>query len=453
MNWPIVPLKEMGSWFGGGTPSKRRSEFWENGTIPWLSPKDMREDVLRGTQDHITEAAIAESPVRRVPANSVALVVRSGILERKVPVTLVPFVTTLNQDMKAVFPRPDIDPRWIAWGLRAFEREILATTRKAGTTVASIEVSRLLAFGIPVPPLLEQQQIVEVLEDHYSRLEKAESLLIRSSTQIHMLRAAQLLSLTLPEQAIDQLLRDPRELGGDEEPPTKLPAGWSWKRWKEVGACQNGKPFPSKDYQDEGIRLLRPGNLGSDGKVHWGRKSTRCLPEQYLEAHSGSLLKPGDIVMNLTAQSLKDDFLGRVCLIGEGDAALLNQRIARLSSHTLLPEYALEVFRSRLFRHYVKSLSTGSLIQHMFTKQVDRFWMPVPDRESQSRIVAKMSDFDSVLEKLSITLEIQSRKNGALRRSLLDAAFSGRLSKSVSDVTGATEPPAAEIDSLEGTLF
>lgn len=123
MTFERVALGDIGQWYGGGTPSKSNSAFWTEGSIPWLSPKDMGHEVLTDTVDHITTTAVAGSATRLVPAHSVAVVTRSGILERKLPVALVPFETTLNQDMKAVVPRPGVDARWVAWGLRAFERQ------------------------------------------------------------------------------------------------------------------------------------------------------------------------------------------------------------------------------------------------------------------------------------------------------------------------------------------
>ena len=189
MSWPKVPLKDLGTWTGGGTPSKVVPAFWTAGTIPWLSPKDMGANTLAGTKDHITATAVQGSSVKIVPAGSVVVVVRSGILERTLPVALVPFETTLNQDMKAVTPRNDVDARWIAWGLRAFESELLRDTRKAGTTVASIEMARFNSFTLPVPPLREQRRIVEILEDHLSRLDAAERELNHARTRLHQMLA------------------------------------------------------------------------------------------------------------------------------------------------------------------------------------------------------------------------------------------------------------------------
>ena len=170
-SWAWAELGELGDWYGGATPSKREPRFWLDGTVPWLSPKDMGPDTLAGTQDKIAASALHESPVRLVPEGSVAIVVRSGILGRIMPVALVPFATALNQDMKAIHPHAGIDARWLALGLRAFEQQILHDTRKSGTTVASLEVSRLQRFKLPVPPSAEQQRIATAVEGYLSRLD------------------------------------------------------------------------------------------------------------------------------------------------------------------------------------------------------------------------------------------------------------------------------------------
>ncbi len=193
--WRREPLRSLGTWHGGGTPAKGRPDFWQGGSIPWLSPKDMGPDVLSGTRDHITPAAVAGSATRLVKPGSVAVVVRSCILERTIPVALVPFTTTLNQDMKAIECRWDVEPRWVAWGLRASERQLLRTARKAGTTVASLEWGRFLDWELPVPPLDEQRRILDILEDHLSRLDAAQDYLGAAFKRTESLKAAALRSL------------------------------------------------------------------------------------------------------------------------------------------------------------------------------------------------------------------------------------------------------------------
>jgi type I restriction enzyme S subunit len=56
-----VSLKDCGIWKGGGTPSKRIKEYWENGTVPWVSSRDVKTKDIFDTERHITELAIPNS--------------------------------------------------------------------------------------------------------------------------------------------------------------------------------------------------------------------------------------------------------------------------------------------------------------------------------------------------------------------------------------------------------
>lgn len=328
------------------------------------------------------------------------------------------------------------EPRFL---LHYFRHQALAgrfVEQSRGVGIHHLGRSRLASWPTPVPPLDEQRRIVDLLEDHLSRLDAAESNLVRAERRAGLLWATALSDLILPPGARNLLGSDPALLGDDSPPTTDLPKGWRWARWADLGTSENGKPFPSGEYQDNGIRLLRPGNLGPQGVLAWSDANTRFMPESYRFSHPRSILHSGDLVMNLTAQSLKDDFLGRACIVRDGDESLLNQRIARLRSTAVDGGFALAVFRSRLFRHYVKSLSTGSLIQHMFTSQLNRFWMPVPPAAEQQRIVIAASTLEADIARQVSVLRLQAQRSLLLRRSLLTAAFSGRLTGAAPDVTG-----------------
>lgn len=84
--WVEARLDELGSWQGGGTPDKSNAAYWTGGSIPWVSPKDMKRFYISEAEDQITEAALAGSSANLVAANSVLLVTRSGILKHTLPV-------------------------------------------------------------------------------------------------------------------------------------------------------------------------------------------------------------------------------------------------------------------------------------------------------------------------------------------------------------------------------
>ena len=163
--YPMKPLSDLGKWSGGKTPSMAEKSFWENGTIPWISSKDMKESTLSDTRDHITEKAVEEVSMTVYPANSIAVVTRSGILKHTFPVAYVPFESTINQDIKMLVVNEDIFPRYAFHVIQGKGSDILVKTKKQGGTVDSLDFQKVLAYRVPVPPIDVQRKLVEVLDN------------------------------------------------------------------------------------------------------------------------------------------------------------------------------------------------------------------------------------------------------------------------------------------------
>src|SRR5262245_48328999 len=117
--WVIASLGSLGYWTGGGTPSKSVPRFWTNGTIPWVSAKDMKVAKISGAEDYITEEAIEKSAANRIKPGSVLMVTRSGILRHTFPVAVNDVEVAINQDLKAIVPYEGVDPHYLAHFLRS----------------------------------------------------------------------------------------------------------------------------------------------------------------------------------------------------------------------------------------------------------------------------------------------------------------------------------------------
>lgn len=161
----LCRIADLGKWSGGKTPSMAEKKYWESGTIPWVSSKDVKQPILSDTIDHITNAAIDEASMTVYPAGSVAIVTRSGILRHTFPVTYIPFETTVNQDIKILVTKEGISSRYVSHALQAYGESIRRTTKKQGGTVDSLDFQKVLAYKIPVPPLDVQNRIVNVLDN------------------------------------------------------------------------------------------------------------------------------------------------------------------------------------------------------------------------------------------------------------------------------------------------
>lgn len=161
----IIAIGELGSWSGGKTPSMDNPDYWEDGTMPWISSKDMKVSTLKDTEDHITEKAISEASMTVYPPNGVAVVTRSGILKHTLPVAFVPFATTVNQDIKILVAGEGVLPRYAFHAIQGKSPDILAKAKKQGGTVDSLEFKKFLDYKIPLPSLEVQKRLVEVLDN------------------------------------------------------------------------------------------------------------------------------------------------------------------------------------------------------------------------------------------------------------------------------------------------
>ncbi len=165
----------------GGTPSKAKPEFW-GGSIPWISPKDMKFRVVSDSIDHITATAVEEGAARVVPVGSVLVVVRSGILARTIPVARTASTVAVNQDVKALIPHATVQPKYLQYFLESVEPSLLRSITR-GATVHRLETPVLQGLHIPVPPLDQQERIVRILEEALKMLQVAKS-------QVEMARIA-----------------------------------------------------------------------------------------------------------------------------------------------------------------------------------------------------------------------------------------------------------------------
>jgi len=139
---------------GGGTPSRDNPEFFE-GAIPWLTAKDMVDDYIRETQEHITEDAIRASATKLVPAASVLLVVKSKVLMHRLPLAITEVPLCHGQDIKSIQCSKDILPEFVRFTLNYYERRLLNWARGANTEGLTLPMLREL----PMPNIsLESQQ-------------------------------------------------------------------------------------------------------------------------------------------------------------------------------------------------------------------------------------------------------------------------------------------------------
>lgn len=180
-NSPTLRLGSFARLFSGGTPSKQNAAFWE-GSIGWLSPKDIKQFSISEATDKVSQAAVAESATQIAPKGAVILVARSGILAHTLPVAVLQKPLAINQDLKAMVIRgTQISPDYLGSYMAVLGNRLLPLITKHGSTVQSIETDELRALKIPVPSLGQQHKIsqmfIEALAQKHKQEQAAQSLL------------------------------------------------------------------------------------------------------------------------------------------------------------------------------------------------------------------------------------------------------------------------------------
>jgi len=193
-SWEVVPLSEVCQFLSGGTPSKQNPEFWQ-GSIPWVSPKDMKRPRLQDAQDHISQEGL-ESGSKLAPAGSVLVVVRGMILAKTVPVALAEVPVAINQDMKAIVPGPKLSSDYLLYALEAFRENLFKRVGRSGHGTCTLMGHEVAAFKIPFPSLQEQNRIATAAANLDCKIElhqsKHEHLKSAFNTLLHELMTAKI---------------------------------------------------------------------------------------------------------------------------------------------------------------------------------------------------------------------------------------------------------------------
>jgi type I restriction enzyme, S subunit len=393
--WPEVQLTQVADLVRGVSYPKTDSrDDAAPGYVPVLRATNIQEARLVLESDLVYVAESNVSVEQRLRPGDIVVATSSGSkhLVGKSALLHSQWNGSFGAFCAGIRPKPNIESRYLAYFLQSprYWREI--GKKALGVNINNLRRGDLETLSLPLPPAESQSEIVAEIEKQFSRLDEAVANLQRVKANLRRTTASTYQSAidgTLTEpvaarsstsaaNAMDgkDLLARIQEMhratwsgrGKYQAPSTpsfqglpELPQDWLWTTWGQIGHAQNGRPFPSKEYTDSGIKLLRPGNMHQSGGLVWSESNTRLVPERYEPENADLRIGGGELVMNLTAQSLKDEFLGRVCLTSEGERCLLNQRLARLTPCGFPTAFALIVFKSRWFRTFVDRLNTGSL--------------------------------------------------------------------------------------------
>ena len=155
--WEQRKLGGIATFGGGHTPSMSDSDNYEGGNVLWVTSQDVKSHYLDGTTTQITEKGAKELTL--YPAGSLVMVTRSGILRHTLPVAELRKPSTVNQDIRVILPQEKYYGQWLLQFFISRNKELLLEFGKTGTTVESVDFSKMRDMVLLTPSLPEQQRI------------------------------------------------------------------------------------------------------------------------------------------------------------------------------------------------------------------------------------------------------------------------------------------------------
>jgi type I restriction enzyme S subunit len=445
----IILLRNVGTWSGGGTPSKAVPEYWDNGDIPWVSPKDMKTFELHDSQDKITAKAVEASPTKLVPAGSVLMVVRSGILAHTFPVAIARRAVTLNQDMKAITPKAGLSSEFLAYQLLAQVPTILNSFTKSGTTVASVETKQLQALPFWVPSTELQSKIVEELEKQLSRLETTVTTLQGIQAKLKQARAS-ILKAAVEGRLVETEAELARRIGRTFEPadhqlarinrkPTKKrpipedrqdalsqiaghpphPEGWALCTLGDIGRWTSGGTPSRRNpaFFGGSIPWIKTGELNDSVVTSF----EETITTEGIRNSAAKLFPAGTLLVAMYGATIGiTGILGMDASTNQACAALLPAD-ANIESIRYLQLY----LQSQ--RRELRDAGQGGAQPNISLGILKDWSLCLPPITEQKRIVAEVGRRLSVLDQVESTVQASLARCALLRQAILKRAFEGRL--------------------------
>ena len=406
-NWKVMKLSEVATIVGGGTPSSSKSEYFENGNIPWITPKDLsgyKKRYISKGERNITELGLKNSSAKLLPKNTVLLTSRAPIGY----VAIASNEISTNQGFKSLVLNDGHIPEFFYYLLK--NNVHILESRATGSTFKEIsgQILKDTELSIPTPDI--QQKIVDILSPLDDKIElntqinqtleqiaqalfkswfvdfdpvraKVQALSDGLSLEQAELAAMQAISGKTPEEltALSQTQPDryaelaetakafPCEMV--EVDGVEVPKGWEQTTLSEICEMQNGYAFKSSDWMKQGIPVIK---IGSVKPMIVEVEGNSFVSEDYSKLKPDFLLTSGDILVGLTG------YVGEVGRIPTGKIAMLNQRVAKFLPKNIDKNYCFYNYvyclaRQSQFKEFAEMNAKGSAQANISTKELLKF--------------------------------------------------------------------------------
>jgi len=307
-----------------------------------------------------------------------------------------------------------VEPRWVLYALQRPEVRRWAEEHRHGVGRPRLGLKTIREIPIPLPPIDEQRRIVDLLEDHLSRLDAVETYIeanIRRAANWHSGLVSRVLWVDEYQRVeVGNLLREP---------------------------MRNGRSDRAASGTEAGTRTLTLTAVTKNAFTDDNTKLTITTSDRA----SGLWLEPGDVFVQ---RSNTPELVGTTARYdGPTEWAIFPDLLIRLrvDSRRLDSRFLTAALRSKEGHNQLRRKAKGlaGSMPKIDQAAIASAVIPIPELAEQERVLEQVEQATDALDKLRSELGRARRRSAALRRSLLAAAFSGHLTGSDTDLSVAEE--------------
>lgn len=409
-NWVWVRLESVASWGSGGTPSRKHEEYY-NGDILWIKTGELNNGWIYDTEEKITDEGLKKSSAKLFPPYSV-LIAMYGATIGKVAILGVP--ATTNQACACAVCNQSLLYMYLFYYCIS-QKNVFIEKGKGG---AQPNISQIILkqHPIPLPPLSEQQRIVERIEELFAKLDEAkerlqevaDSFAVRKAAILHKAFTGELIGKQVTELVPLENLVDLIKIG------------------------PFGSSLHESDYIENGIPLVNPKHIVQQRIVPQSKIS---ISDEKAEELSSYKLKENDIVLGRRGE------MGRCAPVSAREENWIcgtGSMIIRLKEEYDARLYSL-ILGSQATVTYLENSAVGSTLKNLNEKIVRKIPVPQFDIEEQHEIVRLIDDLLARERKAQQATEQALASIDLMKKSILARAFRGELGTNKASEASALE--------------
>ena len=382
-----VPIDRIATCVAGATPSRKRADYWDGGTIPWMNSGDVNKRFVSEVDGRITQLGYDKSSTHMLPVNTVVIALAGqGKTRGTVAITRIPLCT--NQSLCGlVLKDKRINSDFLFHYLNSQYMKLREISSGDGTR-GGLNLKMIRAYRVPIPPMEVQEEIVALLNAYSANLASLEKAILFESRQREMQYAF------YSSKIIDRYCRSAQRGTLDELVEIRGRIGFrGYKRTDQVA-------------KGEGAISITPGNL-FNGVVSFDN-CTYISWAKYEESPE-IMVSEGDVLFVKTGSTV-----GKVAQVESlPEKATINPQMVVFKNCKCNPKYLCYYLQSPAVQDEIRVLAGIGSVPNISQAKLGSVRIPLISEQEQESLVVALDQLSNANRDLTTDLshELELRRS------------------------------------------